>query len=82
MNITQIPQAFWEGILRFIAKKKLIWRYEYMIQMSMLMEEFDMDRILNYQEEVRNKDLNRVQEEIKAMAVMIDFLKHINKKKK
>lgn len=66
----------WEKLLRFWAKQRLVLRYEYMIQVSMLMEEFDTDRILHHGEEYRNKDLQRVQQEIKAMSEMIEFLRH------
>jgi hypothetical protein len=46
------------------------------------MEEFDSERILNFDEKERRNDLLRVQQEMKGMEVMVSFLKGVNKKSK
>lgn len=66
--------------LRQKARKKLINQYEYLIEVNKLMEEFDSERILNFDEKERRNDLLRVQQEMKGMEVMVSFLKGVNKK--
>jgi hypothetical protein len=68
--------------LRQKARKKLINQYEYLIEVNKLMEEFDAERILNFDEKERRNDLLRVQQEMKGMEVMVSFLKGVNKKSK
>jgi len=68
--------------LRQKARKKLINQYEYLIEVNKLMEEFDSERILNFDEKERRNDLLRVQQEMKGMEVMVSFLKGVNKKSK
>ena len=63
--------------LRRKARKKLIRRYEYLMEVSKLMEEFDTERIINANETERRKDLLKVQSEMKAMKEMLDFLKKV-----
>lgn len=64
---------------RWLAKRKLIKRYEYLIEVNRLMEEFDVFRITQFNESNRRNDLISVQNEIKGSEQLIDFLKGLKK---
>ena len=63
--------------LRWKAKRNLRKRYEYLLEVNKLMEEFDMERILGHDETFRRNDLSKVRDEYKNMEVMLEFLKRI-----
>jgi hypothetical protein len=78
--ITKTKELFnkiYKWYLRRKARLTLIRRYEYLVEVNNLMEEFDTERILNFDEKERRNDLLKVQQESKGMNTMISFLKNI-----
>lgn len=65
--------------LRNKARRSLISRYEYLLQNNSLLEDFDTYRILEFQENQRNKDLSKIQQENEQIMIMLEYLKNIKK---
>ena len=65
--------------LRRKAIRDLLKRYDYLLEVNNLMEEFDTEMILNANETQRRKDLLTVQEETKGMKAMIYFLRNLKR---
>jgi hypothetical protein len=68
-------------INRWLAKSRLVRRYEYLVEVQKLMEEFNTHRILQGGSDKRlgnlRNELMKTQEEIKSTNELINFLKNI-----